>query len=209
MTDRGDALEIDPRPPRFVAFMGAERLAAGDLAEVAAAVRRAQDEGPRAAIIVFNGETAEVMDLDLRGTEQEVIARHARPEGPAAKRGRPKLGVVAREVTLLPRHWDWLARQRGGASTTLRRLVETARKADAGAARARSEAAYRFMAAVAGDLPGFEEAARALFAGDRSRLTTLRAQWPADLGDEIARFLDGSPVGGAASCGPREDGALS
>ena len=91
--------------------------------------------------------------------------------------------MVAREVTLLPRHWEWLARQPGGASITLRRLVEAARKGDTGAAdaRARTEAAYRFMAAMAGDLPGFEEAARALFAGDRARLEIHMSQWPPDI----------------------------
>jgi hypothetical protein len=178
-----------------VAFAGAVRIAAGELAETASAARRAQDEDPSAAIVIFNRDTAEVVDLDLRGTEQDVALRYARPETSPARRGRPKLGVVAREVTLLPRHWDWLARQPGGASITLRRLVEAARKADAGAARARTETAYRFMSAIAGDLPAFEEAARALFAGERSRLGALLAAWPADIGDEIWRLLDGSGTG--------------
>ena len=191
MASRDDPMEIDPPLQGFVAFAGAVRLAAGDLAEAAAAARRAQDEDPNAAIIIFNRETAEVVDLDLRGAERDVASRYARTETSPVRRGRPKLGVVAREVTLLPRHWDWLARQPGGASITLRRLVEAARKTDAGAARARTETAYRFMSAIAGDLPGFEEAARALFAGERSRLGALVAAWPADIGDEIRGLLDG------------------
>jgi hypothetical protein len=191
MQDR-DAPETGP--PRFVAFAGEARIAAGDLAETAAAARRAQERDPNAAILVFNRETAEVVDLDLRGTSQEVAARYASPEFPPARRGRPKLGVVAREVTLLPRHWDWLARQPGGASITLRRLVETARKSSAGAARARVQTAYRFMSVMAGNLPGFEEAARALFAGNWDALAARLAHWPADVGDEIRRFLDGAPV---------------
>lgn len=194
MNVRDEIPEIEPPPTRFVAFARAVRIAAGDLAGTAAAVRRAQDEDPTAAIVVFNRDTAEVVDLDLRGNEQEVAARYAHGQSAPARRGRPKLGVVAREVTLLPRHWDWLARQPGGASVTLRRLVEAARKGDASAARARTDAAYRFMSAMAGDLPGFEEASRALFAGDRGRLAALLAAWPGDIGDEVRRFLDGPPA---------------
>lgn len=181
---------IEPPPARYVAFAGAVRLAAGVLADTAAAVRRAQDEDSGAPILVFDRDTARVVDLDLRGTEQEVAARYALSEPSPARRGRPRLGVTAREVTLLPRHWDWLSRQPGGASVTLRKLVEAARKTDAGAARARTDAAYRFMSTMAGNLPGFEEAARALFAGDRGRLAGLIAAWPADIADEVGAFLD-------------------
>jgi len=182
--DDGDA--------RFVAFAGASRVAAGPLPHVAVAARRAQDRDPAAAVLIFDRRTAEVVDLDLRGTEAEITARLTPPPADPARRGRPKLGVVAREVTLLPRHWDWLARQPGGASVTLRRLVEIARKADVetGDARARTAAAYRFMAAMAGDLPGFEAAARALFAGDRARLETHMYRWPSDIREEALRFAD-------------------
>ncbi len=163
----------------------------GTLAEAALAARRALEEDGRASVLVFDGATGAVRDLDLRGSEAEIAARHAPPTPPAARRGRPKLGVVAREVTLLPRHWAWLAGQRGGASAALRRLVEEARKADgeAGAARARVEAAYRFMSAMAGDLPGFEEAARALFAGDQDRLGHRMRGWPPDIQDQVLFYL--------------------
>ncbi|HWE47902.1 MAG TPA: DUF2239 family protein [Caulobacteraceae bacterium] len=183
---------------RYVVFAGETRVAAGDLARAAAAARRARDRAPEAVILAFDRETGAVVDLDLRGDEQAVAERYAAPDTPGdavgARRGRPKLGVVSREVTLLPRHWDWLARQPGGASTTLRRLVEAARKADAtaggGAQRARTDAAYRFMAAMAGDRAGFEEASRALFAGARDRLAALAAAWPADIADEVMRMAD-------------------
>jgi hypothetical protein len=184
----------------FVVFAGAVRLAAGGLAQVAGAARRHLDRDPNASILVFNRQTAEVTDLDLRGDQQAVVARHTPPL--AAKRGRPKLGVVSREITLLPRHWDWLARQPGGASTTLRRLVEMARRADSDTARDRSEAAYRFMSVMAGDLPGFEEAARALFAGDRGRLVALVSLWPADIGDEVFNFLGAPAAEGAGGPHP-------
>ena len=182
--------------PRYVAFLGGVRIASGDLAVVAVAAGGAQRRGD-AGVAVFDRDTGKVVDLDLRGTDEEIALRHAPAPAlapgppPGRGRGRPKLGVVAREVTLLPRHWDWLARQPGGASTALRRLVEAARGADAGATdtRERREAAYRFMAALAGDLPGFEEGTRALFAGDRPRLAQAMAPWPADLRDEVLGLL--------------------
>src|SRR3954469_16394268 len=149
-------MQIQPKTSAYVAFAGTKRLESGSLVEVAAAARRAQGGAPEATILVFNRHTAEVIDLDLRGSEQEVVARYAAEQSSASKRGRPKLGVVAREVTLLPRHWEWLAGQPGGASVTLRRLVEAAHKSDASASRARCETAYRFMSVMAGDLPGFE-----------------------------------------------------
>lgn len=191
MADDADETE-SPAAAGFTAFAGPVRLAAGTLAQVAVAAKRALERDGSASVLVFDAATGAVTDLDLRGTEAEILARHAPPEPPpAARRGRPKLGVVAREVTLLPRHWGWLASQPGGASVALRRLVEAARKADAeaGAARARAEAAYRFMSAMAGDLPGFEEAARALFAHDQDRLLLRLRAWPPDIGDQVLRYL--------------------
>ena len=172
----------------FVAFVGAKRLAAGGLADVATAVWRSQEKTD-VPVVVFNRLSGEVVDLDLREGEAEVLARYSEPSAPP-KRGRPNLGVVAREVTLLPRHWDWLSRQPGGASTTLRRLVEAARKADTHGLRERIDVAYRFMVVLAGDLPGFEEAARSLFAGDTSRLDGLIRSWPPDIRDEVLQRLD-------------------
>jgi len=117
-----------------------------------------------------------------------VLARAMRPlrAGP----GRPRLGVVGREVSLLPRHWDWLEAQPGGASAALRRLVDEARKRDPAQQRIRQaiEAAYRFMTALAGDRPGYEEATRALYAGDRARFASLIAAWPPDVVCHIERL---------------------
>ncbi|MET0294029.1 MAG: DUF2239 family protein [Phenylobacterium sp.] len=174
-----------------VAFAGTQRIAVGGLGDVAAAARRALDELPEATLLVFDRASGRVIDLDLRGTAEEVAARYASADPPPPRRGRPKLGVVAREVTLLPRHWDWLGLQPGGASVTLRRLVEAASRSDAEAARARTEAAYRFMSTMAGDRIGFEEAARMLFAGDRAGLEARLAGWPGDVAEAVLRFLDG------------------
>lgn len=130
------------------------------------------------------------MDLDLRGTSEDVAKRYADVEPGPARRGRPKLGVTPREVTLLPRHWDWLARQPGGASVALRKLVEAASRAEAASGRRRRDAAYRFMSAIAGDLPGFEEASRALFAGDHIGLSQLMGAWPPDISNEVEHLLN-------------------
>lgn len=171
----------------FCTAFAAERLlAAGPLPDVALAVKAALAADPAQSVLVFDDASGAPIDLDLRGSDAEIVAR-LMPAGPAGQseargRGRPKLGVVAREVTLLPRHWDWLNTQPGGASQALRRLIDQARKADESeghsAAKARREAAYRFMSAMAGDLPGFEEAARALFADDRARFDAESAAWP-------------------------------
>lgn len=163
----------------YTAFDGHTRIASGTLAEAARAVKHAA-EG-----LIFDDETGRVVDVDTRGTDEEVAARYAVPAEEPRKRGRPRLGVVAREVTLLPRHWEWLASQPGGASVALRRLVEDARRASAGGDRQRQsrDTAYRFISAIAGDLPGFEEISRALFANDPHRFRALMSAWPPDIRD--------------------------
>ncbi|MEW6598276.1 MAG: DUF2239 family protein [Pseudomonadota bacterium] len=186
------------RPP-YAVFAGLRRVAMGTLAEAAVAARDAAEREPCAPVLVFDGESGAVVDLDLRGTADEIAARYAPPLPGPARRGRPKLGVAAREVTLLPRHWDWLAGQPGGASATLRRLVEAARKAEGagGPARRRRDCAYRFMSALAGDLPGFEAASRALFAGDEAGLARAVAAWPLDVQDQLLGYLRGANEAGA------------
>jgi hypothetical protein len=168
------------------AFAGVDRLAAGALPDVAVVARGALAATPTLPVLVFNDATGAVIDLDLRGSDAEIRARlepAAEFDQPARGRGRPRLGVVAREVTLLPRHWDWLAAQPGGASQALRRLIDQARRADEGRteARLRQETAYRFLSVLAGNLPGFEEAARALFANDQTRFAEQTAAWPLDV----------------------------
>jgi hypothetical protein len=137
-----------------------------------------------------------VIDFDLSGSDADIATRLAESEPAPRGRGRPKLGVVAREVTLLPRHWEWLAAQPGGASVALRRLVDEARRTDGGATQARQAvgAAYRFLHAIAGGLPGFEEASRALFAGDREGFAQRIAEWPPDIVAHALRLLGDSRV---------------
>jgi hypothetical protein len=178
----------------YTAFLEFRQIAAGSAAAVASVLR---DE-PQGQILVFDDVTGTQVDLDIRGTAREIAGRYPAPAPAEARgRGRPRLGVVAKEVTLLPRHWDWLNAQPGGASVALRRLVDEARatRGDRDRVRAAQEAAYRFTSAVAGNLPGFEEATRALFAYDRRRFGELVAAWPADVRDYAIRlaFADREP----------------
>lgn len=183
----------------FTAFIGQRRLASGPAGEVALTVKRtAPQQGE--AIIIFDDGSGRTIDFDLRGEDREVLARLAQLAPPPSEeiqppseprgRGRPKLGVVAREVTLLPRHWEWLNAQPGGASVALRKLVDETRRATGDKDRERQarDAAYHFMSTMAGNLPQFEEASRALFADDRRRFTGLTAEWPADIRDHIIKL---------------------
>ncbi|PZX32426.1 hypothetical protein C7416_102604 [Cupriavidus phytorum] len=200
-----------PTPHHFTTFDGHRRIASGPLPDNALALRRALDHGAAGPVLVFDDSTGRSIDLDTSGTEDEIVERSAvraaqlaalQPaagEGSDALeaaeprgRGRPKLGVVSREVTLLPRHWEWLAAQPGGASVALRKLVEQARREHAGKDRSRaaSERAYHFMVAIAGDLAGFEEASRALFANDLQGFARQIADWPADVREHALRLAD-------------------
>lgn len=178
------------RETACTAFEGTDCIASGALSHVALEVKAVLERGERGPVLIFDDATSEQIEVDFRGTADDVRARLAVTAGDGASAaegprgpGRPKLGVVAREVTLLPRHWDWLNDQPGGASVALRKLVEEARRANEGKDRARrsQESAYRFMSVMAGNLPDFEEAIRALFAGDRERFDALVAKWPADV----------------------------
>ena len=174
----------------YIAFDRTRRLASGALTEVARAARALRARDAHAQIVIFEAETSERVELDLRASAD---AEGPKPVDEAARAGagRPKLGVVAREVNLLPRHWDWLASQPGGASAALRRLVEDAKRGSVAwdrARRARS-AVEQFMSAMTGDLPNFEEASRAFYRQDRARFDRLIADWPPDLRDHLARLV--------------------
>ncbi len=188
--------------PTYVAFADDRRVGSGSLRDVARAAREALGLRKDASILVFDDSSSALVDLDLRGSVDDVLARIpsattpptgedaavAAPRGP----GRPKLGVVAREITLLPRHWHWLAQQKGGASVAIRRLVDEARRVNEDRDRIRigQEAAYRFMSTMAGNRPHFEEAIRALFAADPRRFEKLIAEWPADVRDHTAKLAE-------------------
>jgi hypothetical protein len=185
----------------YIAFEGDRCIASGELHDVARAAKQALDRRKDASILVFDGKTSGPIEIDFRGSLDNVLARlpdvapaaddddaSPAPRGP----GRPKLGVVAREVTLLPRHWEWLAQQPGGASVALRKLVDTARRTgeDGDRLRQAQEAAYRFMSVMAGNRPRYEDAVRALFASDSRGFEKLIAEWPADVRDHTAKLAE-------------------
>lgn len=181
----------------YSAFVDGKRLATGPLHGLAVAVLRARQANPDTYPLIISDATGQSIDLDLRGDEEAVAARYtvaAPPQAPKV-RGRPKLGVVAREVTLLPEHWDWLAGQPGGASVALRKLVHEARRngGDAAQTRQARDRAYHAMSTLAGDLAGFEEASRALFAGDHERLVEQMASWPNDVQTYVLQLAEPTP----------------
>ena len=181
----------------YSSFAGDALVASGPLRAVLPATWQRLHARADETLLLFEDWTGRQVDFDFRGTADEVVARaeaaQASQEAQAAgaRRGRPRLGVVSREVSLLPRHWEWLEEQPNGISAALRRLVDEARKREPEKERERRAvaAASRFMSALAGDRPGFEEASRALFAGDRGRFTDLIRDWPADVRDYLERLL--------------------
>lgn len=207
-------------PPSYTSFDGHRRIAGGSLASNALAVKQALAAGSLSPVLIFDDDTGRTVDVDLRGTDEDIVSRLCAPASTRSStdaeqdgaeafvphvlqvgsadeprgRGRPKLGVVAREVTLLPRHWEWLAAQPGGASVMLRKLVEQAKRASVEKDRTRKaqERAYHFLAAIAGDLPGFEEASRALFAHDAATFSTRMRAWPGDVHDHALRLAFGT-----------------
>ena len=174
----------------FSAFAGERCIVSGPLQTMLRTTKEWFDRDPGERVLIFEDRTGRQVDFDFRGTADEVVARAA-PAPPRAGPGRPRLGVISREVSLLPRHWDWLELQPNGISAALRRLVEEARKRDPEEEQARlaREAASRFMTAMAGNLPDFEEASRALFGKDHERFEQLIRDWPADVRAHLLQML--------------------
>lgn len=183
-------------PSHCIAFAGTELLAKGALVDVVRAAKAALDQGTDRSVALLDAATSRPVEINFTGTEEEVLQRI--PRAPVRSAGRPKLGVVPREVTLLPRHWEWLAGQPGGASVALRKLVEHASRdaRDADTMREARDAAYRFMHELMGDAAGFEEASRALFAGDGERFAKLVADWPPGVREHLLALA--GPAFGAA-----------
>lgn len=212
----------------YTVFDGHHRIATGDLCAIAIASKRTMEDEAIGPVLIFDDATGRSFDINTRGSDAEVLQRlsgeatneigagrfptgslaidrtesiNDRPDDGPRGRGRPQLGVVPREVTLLPRHWEWLATQPGGASVALRKLVEEARRthADRDRIRRAHERANEFMSAMAGDFPGFEEGIRALFANDQAKFSELIAVWPVDVRDHATRLAFGDELTNPAS----------
>ncbi len=177
----------------YTAFGGSRIVAKGKLEAMLLGTKTWLDGGGAERLLIFEDQSGRQVDFDFRGTAAEVLERALPKKGP----GRPRLGVVSAEVSLLPRHWDWLESQSKNVSATLRSLVDEARKRELGSGSPRSaiEAADRFMWSIAGDLGGCEEASRAIYAGDRARLAALVEAWPGDLASHVLSLLDGGQPG--------------
>ncbi|VVE65594.1 hypothetical protein PAN31117_01922 [Pandoraea anapnoica] len=188
----------------YTVFRDKRRIASGSLADAAIAYQQAMLADPNASVLIFDNLTGDTRDVDTRGSAADIRARYPaavtgspvnadsapEPDDAPKGRGRPKLGVVAREVTLLPRHWDWLSEQRGGASVALRKLIDEARRTNAerDMQRRAQERSYSFMSTMAGDLAHFEEASRALFANDLDALAQRIVEWPEDVRTHLMRL---------------------
>jgi hypothetical protein len=177
----------------YTAFAGDRCVAGGDLRTLLTQAKQQLDQkGDGIPLLIFDDASGRQVDFDFSGSLTEVLARAEPPvrSGP----GRPKLGVVSREVSLLPRQWEWLEQQPQGISGALRRLIDEARKRAPQSERARlaREATSKIMWSLAGNLEGFEEASRALFAGKRSTFERLIRRWPSDLRAYVRRIAEPS-----------------
>ena len=180
-----------PTSPRYVAFYAGKRIAEGSEPEIAALLDQQKltansPDLPHSMPLVFDIDSGAQIELPVNASS---IPSEA---GAPARPGRPKLGVIAREVTLLPKDWDWLNVQSGGASVTLRKLVLMARRSNEGAGKVRQAqiSCYRFISAIAGDEPGYEEASRGLFTGDAARFEANTQGWPADVRDHARKLAN-------------------
>lgn len=183
----------------YTAFDGTHRLVQGPLQEVVLKIKKRLGKTENSSILIFSDDTGKTMDFNFQGNEDDVLKRlevYVSKEEPAevSGPGRPKLGVVSREVSLLPRHWEWLATQPGGASATIRNLIEEAKKKSSAHVSIKQvqERVYRFMSVMAGDLEGYEEALRALYKSDKKVFKLHVQDWPRDIKDHI--FEMAAPV---------------
>ncbi|WP_145414245.1 DUF2239 family protein [Paenibacillus xylanexedens] len=190
-------MQDSPVEINCTAFVGRKHVASGTLRDVVKVIKENWEKSEFVDLLIFDDSTGKPIDIDFRGSLEDVLDRlNGKPgpitdtkenEQPVRRAGRPKLGVVSGEVTLLPRQWDWLKAQPGGASVTLRKLIDEARRSgeNGNKARAAQEVTYHFMTAMAGDFPQYEEALRALYAADENRFYESINHWTPDIRDYI------------------------
>lgn len=183
----------------YIAFADSKKIASGNLLEVALKAKKNIKSESKVTLLIFDSLTSQQIDVDLRGTPENITRRLEAFSQPAPVEenkktgpGRPKLGVTSKEVTLLPAHWEWLTSQPGGASVTLRRLVDEAKKKNLSKdlVRQAQESTYKFMTIMAGDRTNYEEALRALYATDKKKFEKMIADWPKDIKEHLSEISE-------------------
>lgn len=181
----------------YTAFEGPDRLFKGNLQDVVLKTKRRLGRAENSSILIFSDATGRTIEFNFHGSEKDVSRRlemYVDQAGnkPSSGPGRPRLGVISREISLLPRHWEWLATQSGGASAAIRRLIEEAKKKSAarGSIKQLQERAYQFMTVIAGDLAGYEEALRALYRADRKHFLLKIQDWPCDIKNYLMELAE-------------------
>ncbi len=175
---------------RYSSFIGDRHLFTGDLkgmlSQTHAYISRHGEEG----LLIFDNFSGRQIDYNFRVSLEELLGKEL-PPTPKKGPGRPRLGVVCGEISLLPRHWDWLQRQRQSASATIRRLIEAAMKEASPEEKTREaiDAAGKFLWTMAGNLSDFEEASRALYAQKWHILDAITAAWPEDIAKHLNMML--------------------
>lgn len=170
----------------YTAFDGSKIISQGTLAHIALSLKQKTREQKTATLLVFSDLTGRQIDIDLSGTDKQVLDRLKvySPQELQANTGagRPKLGVMPREISLLPNHWEWLLNQDGGSSAVIRNLIDEKMKSRSkDKVKSAQETTYKFLSAIAGDLPNFEEAIRFLYRKDKKKFSELISSWPKDI----------------------------
>ncbi|MES2802482.1 MAG: DUF2239 family protein [Bdellovibrionota bacterium] len=172
----------------YTVFAGFKIISQGNIEEVAIATKKYLKKEDDVRLLIFSDLSGKQMDLDLSGADKDVIDRlsvykAAEASVSVSGPGRPKIGVKPREVSLLPLHWEWLSTQSGGASATIRRLVDEKMKAPTPKDKIKQtqESVYTFLNSIAGDLTNFEDAIRFLYRQDEAKFKDAIADWPKDL----------------------------
>lgn len=179
-----------------IAFSGDIKISSGPILKVAEATKKHLIKKPNSDIQIFDHDTGQFLEVDFRGSLSQVVERMKKSfiietekiRGP----GRPKLGVVSKEITLLPKHWDWLNLQANGASGSIRKLIDEAMKRNVAKDELKrsQNSVYKFMTIMAGNYPLYEEALRAFYANDNAKFKYIITNWPKDVRDHLLKMTD-------------------
>lgn len=182
----------------YTAFDNTSIIAHGSLRDVILKTKKILGKSENSSFLIFSDSTGKTIDFNFQGTEKEILKRleifvsNSDEKIELARPGRPKLGVISREISLLPRHWEWLATQSSGASSSIRNLIEDAIKKSTSkvSLKQQQEKVYRVMTTLAGDLDGYEEAIRSLYKRDRESFIKFTKGWSKDLRSYLEKLTN-------------------